>query len=221
MNLIDGSQVNVLNQPGLTEISFEILLPQTKYPFADYKSGIFRGASYFLKEIEKLKLTKKPFQFVVWREKQGIKHGVDKNKKLKFGSTHLYDTNISVSLEDYEITEEAENGYDIMVSIKLKQYNAYGTKKVVFKKPDKPDKPPKVTTTTDRNTSGKKKAKTHKVVKGDCLWNLAKKYYNDATQHPKIYAANKKVIEKAASEHGRSSSSNGYWIYPGTVLNIP
>ena len=36
-----------------------------------------------------------------------------------------------------------------------------------------------------------------------------------------IYELNKDTIEAAAKKYGRSSSSNGWWIYPGTVLQLP
>lgn len=36
--------------------------------------------------------------------------------------------------------------------------------------------------------------KTHTVVYGDCLWNLAKKYYGNGAQYTKIYNANKGII---------------------------
>ncbi|MFQ9653605.1 MAG: hypothetical protein ACLRZZ_28500 [Enterocloster sp.] len=35
------------------------------------------------------------------------------------------------------------------------------------------------------------------------------------------YAANGAVIEAAAKQHGKSSSNNGWWIYPGTVPANP
>lgn len=52
--------------------------------------------------------------------------------------------------------------------------------------------------------------KTHTVVSGDCLWNLAKKYYGSGAQYTKIYAANKSVI-----------GSNPNLIKPGQKLVIP
>lgn len=64
-------------------------------------------------------------------------------------------------------------------------------------------------------------AKQHTVVSGDTLWALAVKYYGAGVQYTKIYNANSTVIEEAAKAHGKSSSENGHWIYPGTVLNIP
>ena len=33
INLINDQEVNILRKAGLTEISFDALLPQTKYPF--------------------------------------------------------------------------------------------------------------------------------------------------------------------------------------------
>ena len=36
-----------------------------------------------------------------------------------------------------------------------------------------------------------------------------------------IYELNKDTIEAAAKKYGRSSSSKGWWIYPGTVLQLP
>ena len=33
-------------------------------------------------------------------------------------------------MEDYQITEDAKNGFDLLVKIKLKQWREYGTKTV-------------------------------------------------------------------------------------------
>lgn len=47
------------------------------------------------------------------------------------------------------------------------------------------------------------------VVKGDCLWNIAKRYYGAGAQYTKIYNANSGIIK------------NPSLIYPGQVLKIP
>lgn len=126
INLINDQEVNILRKAGLTEISFDVLLPQTKYPFAAYPNG-FKSASYFLEEIEKLKTGLKPFQLIVTR--------ATPNGKL------LFDTNIKVSLEDYTIKEEAGNGFDIEVSLSFKQYVEYSTKTVKINIEDNRKKP--------------------------------------------------------------------------------
>ena len=50
---------------------------------------------------------------------------------------------------------------------------------------------------------------TYVVVKGDCLWNIAKKFYGSGAQYTRIYNANKDKIK------------NPNLIYPGQVLTIP
>ena len=48
------------------------------------------------------------------------------------------------------------------------------------------------------------------MVKGDCLWKIAQKFYGAGAQYTKIYEANKGTI-----------GSNPNLIYPGQVLTIP
>lgn len=59
------------------------------------------------------------------------------------------------------------------------------------------------------------------VQKEDCLWDIAQKKYGSGTSWRKIYDANKNVIESTAKKYGKSSSQDGWWIYPGTHLTIP
>lgn len=63
--------------------------------------------------------------------------------------------------------------------------------------------------------------RTHTIRNGDTLWAIALQYYGNANRHQEIYRANSAVIEAAARTHGRSTSQNGHWIYPGTVITIP
>ncbi|MBI3553989.1 MAG: LysM peptidoglycan-binding domain-containing protein [Elusimicrobia bacterium] len=54
-----------------------------------------------------------------------------------------------------------------------------------------------------------KAPRTHTVVKGDCLWNLSKTYYNNPFRWKVIYSANTAKIK------------DPHWIYPGQVFVIP
>ena len=119
LNLINHGEINILKDPGLLDIEFDAMLPNTKYPFAVYKDG-FKKADKFIDEINKLKMDKKPFQFIVTRTRPD--------------GTPLFNTNIKVSLEEYEINEDAEEGFDVILSIKLKQYKPFGTKKIKIEK---------------------------------------------------------------------------------------
>lgn len=114
INLISGIEANIIKLPGLTEISFEFLVPHTKYPFASYGTGGVVGASFILGYLERLKTQQKPFQFIVSRMAGGFKL--------------LHSTNIKVTLEEYSIIEDAENGLDQVIEVTLKQYVPYSTK---------------------------------------------------------------------------------------------
>lgn len=69
VTLMDQGEVNVLKSPGLTEVSFDALLPNVRYPFAEYPGG-FRKAEYYLTLFERLKLSG-VFQLVVSRRMPG------------------------------------------------------------------------------------------------------------------------------------------------------
>lgn len=135
LTLINEGEVNILKKAGLTEISFDLLLPNVKYPFAVYKSG-FRAANYFLSILEELKTSQKPFKFKVVRQFP--------NGKM------LFATNINVSLEDYKYSDDVSEGFDIVVSVKLKQYKEFGTKtcNVVFANSKPQIEQPKAARTT-------------------------------------------------------------------------
>lgn len=195
VTLINDGEINILKKVELMDIEFECSIPQVKYPFAVYKSG-FKDASYFLNYFEELKTSKKPFQFIVCR-------------KLPSGK-NLLNTNIKVSLEDYKITEEAKNGFDLKIKVNLKQWRDYGTKTVnitIAAAKSKASVEPKREATTSPAPAS---AQTYTVVSGDYLWNIAKKFYGNGSKYTVIYNANKDVI-----------GGNPNLIRPGQVLTIP
>ena len=114
MQLINEGEINIPKSAKLTDIEFTALLPNIKYPFARYQNTNFTNANYFLDLLERLKRDKKPFQFIVCRNRPSGKR--------------LYNTNIKVTLESYTIDENHKIGIDMSVKIKLKQYRDFGTK---------------------------------------------------------------------------------------------
>ena len=201
-------ELNVLKSPGLTEISFEATLPQMQYPFAVYSGG-YKDARYFLNVLEQYKVSKKPFQFIVSRTSPAGKL--------------LFDTNVRVSLEDYEIKEDVKEGFDLVVKVNLKQYIELKAKyfQITPKVSPQTQQPAAVATQQQSRASAKIPSKTYTVVRGDCLWNIAKKHLGNGAKYTEIYAKNKELIESTARGHGKKSSENGRWIYPGMVLQMP
>lgn len=126
LSLLADGEINLLKAPGLSEISFECLLPQVPYPFAHH-GGAFRPADWYLGQIERLKLDRKPFQFIV-------------SRAMPTGKA-LYATNMKVSLEEYTVLEEAENGFDVTVKIELRQYRDPVARTVSVRLPARPQRP--------------------------------------------------------------------------------
>lgn len=195
VNLINEGEINILKKAGLTDIEFEAEIPQVKHPYAVYKDG-FQGAGYFFDIFEKLKTDRKPFQFIVCRKTPA-------NKKL-------LNTNMKVSMEDYKIIEEAGNGFDFKVQFTLKQYRDYGTKTVNIKLTISKPKASAEPIREMDNSPAPAAAQTYTVKKGDCLWNIAKKFYGSGSKYTTIYNTNRSVV-----------GSNPNLIYPGQVLTIP
>ena len=67
-------------------------------------------------------------------------------------------------------------------------------------------KPVKNVTSSPNNSTAQR---TYTVKKGDCLWNIAKKFYGNGSAYTKIYDANTNKI------------ANPNLIYPGQVFVIP
>ena len=170
IELINFGQVNILKTPGLSDISFDFSVPIVgKYPFARELQSV----EYYFSVLEKLKTQLKPFKFTVLRQ-------ISSNKTA-------FSTNMNVTLEDYEIVEDADNGFDVTFKVNLKQYRDYATQNLEIKQ----NSEGKLTATkqTTRQTT-KEPEKTYTVQKGDTLWNIAKKQLGDGSKYKELAALN-------------------------------
>lgn len=201
VTLINEGDINILKSPSLTEVEFEARFPMRKYPYSREPETF----EYYLEKFSELKEKKKPFRFIVARTAL-------KGKKT-------WPTNLLVALEDVNIKESADEGDDVLVNFKLKQYKEYGVTTIKTK-----ESSPTTTSTSEspRNTNNKAtEIDTYTVKPGDCLWSIAKLKYDNGSLWTKIYKANESAINEDARKHGRADSSNGHWIYPNLVLTIP
>mgnify|MGYP003292474164 CR=1 FL=1 len=162
MTLINDGEINILKNTGLTDISFKLLLPAVKYPFAEYGVDDFVDPKWYLIKLEQLQTAKRPFQLIITRN-------------APTGKTFFH-TNLKVSLESYDIAEDAKNGMDVEVTVKLKQYRDYGARTVMVTGNQ-------VTAQPSRSPGNEPTPpKQYTVKKGDCLWNIAKQFWRST--HP-------------------------------------
>ena len=77
----------------------------------------------------------------------------------------------------------------------------------------------KTATTTKQVTSKKTSSnkRYYTVKSGDCLWNIARKYYGNGIEYTKIYKANKSVIDA----RNKGKNVDKYTIYPNQKFLIP
>lgn len=195
VSLINEGEINMVKNAKLTDVEFECEIPQIRQPYAVYPSG-FQGAGYFLDYFEKLKSSKKPFQFIVCRKAPDGK---------KF-----FNTNMKVTLENYTVTEDAKEGYDLKVKVSLKQWREYGTKTVNIQIVARKPRAVAGVQRSATNSPAPSSLQSYTVVKGDCLWNIAKRFYGNGSKYTVIYNANRGII-----------GGNPNLIYPGQVLTIP
>ena len=179
INLINEGEASIIKEPGLQEVSFNIRLPNAKYPWANYdnslkesainfaisKVGIlskavggsfnFKNAKYFLEQIEAMKSEKKPVRFIVSRMTNSFQV--------------LFFTNILVTIENYSIEEDAaKEGTDLVVPIRLKEYRAFETKTATIQTDENGNK--KLVVNPSRSTEDKALPNAIKVTKDAAIW---------------------------------------------------
>lgn len=182
--LLDEGEVNFLRAPGLTEIVVPLVFPML---------GGGRSPSAYLDLLERLKAGRKTTQFILVRASPD--------------GRRLFDTNMTVSVEDYTIVEDASKGLDAAVDVELKQWRDYGTKTVTVE--ESPSGGQTVTVEQERDAATAPAARTYTVQKGDSLWAIAARYYGRGSEYVRIYEANGDQI----GDPNR--------IYPGQVLTLP
>ncbi len=168
ISLVDGSEINIINSPKLRVIKFDALIPYREYPFAEYLYGYIDGDVY-REKIEALKNDGTKFQFVITRQR---------------GKKVFHYTDIRSTVEEMTVTEAAENGFDIKISLTLREYKEFGAKFV-----------------TEQNNSASRQqdnapvsGSSYTVINDDTLWKIAKKFYGDGSRWKEIYNANTSVI---------------------------
>lgn len=244
VELINEGQVNILKSPALMDIEFEARFPDREYPFSRYP----REYEEYFAIFNSLKENKIPFRFIMIRGsvynrlqemnpslyyktrnskaaeiKNAIKKITGETRKTseddEVYSLGESNYNILCTIEEMTVKEDANEGRDILVDFKLRQYKPYGPK--IFRV--KGDNSTTSTSAESRTVLTPVTAQMYTVKDTDDFSLIVRKFYGEYTWdlRERIYEANKDIIETTAKKHGKNDSMTGYWIYPGTVLTIP
>ena len=217
IDLLNGGEINILHDRALTEVSFTARFPMRNYP---YVSGTALNFEAYWAAWRTYRDTQTPVLFVVIR--------CTPAGRMTWSTVEL------MAIESLEISEDWEEGDDVLVDISLREYKNYGTKTANITMPSTTGATgtaeATVTATTTAATSAGNfgtratqaiEQTTYKVKSGDTLYDIAKKHFGDGSRWQEIYDANKSAIEADAKSHGKTSSSNGHWIFPSLNLQLP
>ncbi|HCL03501.1 MAG TPA: peptidoglycan-binding LysM [Lachnoclostridium phytofermentans] len=160
IQLLNEEEINLIKPAGLSEFSFTCLLPNVRYPFAMYDSE-FRMAEWYTEKLKTLKNGKYAFPFIVAR--------------MSNKGEMMFHNDTIVTLEDYSITEDCDNGVDLVVDVTLKNYQPYGVVIVPFKNKGEAVK-------KSVRMKSKTTPKTYTVKPGDTLWKIAKELLGDGSK---------------------------------------
>lgn len=192
LSIKDGSQNKTVDIVGLGEIVIKQDRPALVIDFSSffpiaYFPGIqteeITPPDTLVDTITSWKNSDKPVQFIVT--------GTPINMYCTIESFPHYVRGGDVGTQHYSLT--------------LKEYREVSARKVNVE-----GNKAKVEQKSETRTDNRVTPKTHTVVKGDNLWNLAKKYLGSGSREMEIYNLNKDVIGK-----------NKNLIYPGQVLKLP
>lgn len=217
VTLVDGTIINKLNPPGLVEYKFDAVLPKDpEVPYANKQIDRLAGKiitypqDYYLKYLHDIYANNKQVPFMIYRTKLG--NGYDKGlaSMLDVRGNGIV-TSKPVTIEEYEVEEDADsNGMDMVVTLKLKEYIPYYTRTITLSDvSDSTDSSKTGTVTASTETEREDKTEipaTYTVQKGDCLINIAKKFFDDASKYKDIVSLN--------------NLPNANKIYVGQVLKL-
>lgn len=168
IDLVNDAEVSIVKAPGLTEYAMTVLLPNQQYGFAYYPEG-FRRARYYTDKLEALLLGKKPFSFILTRT-------------LAEG-TPLSATKQTVTLEEYTLTEETGQGFDMKAKLSLKEWRQYGAVLAALQGDT-------AVAGSGRRAGEPERPASYVVRRGDTLYNIAHKFYGDGSRYKELAALN-------------------------------
>lgn len=175
--VIKLGEVPIFNGTSLKTIEFTSFFPNQEYSFCDYTG--FMKPYEFSEKIQKWMYEGKPLRVIVTDSP----------------------TNMQCLIQQFD-TVEQDGTRDLYFTLNLLEYRP-------IEVPSLSSSNTSSNLNNTQNTSRPSEAsnnssssqKTHKVVKGDCLYDVAKKYYGKGSLYPKIKEANKSKYPSLAKSN--------------------
>ena len=165
-------EVPIFNGTSLKTIELTSFFPNQEYSFCDYTG--FMKPYQFSEKIQKWMYEGKPLRIIVTDSPTNMQCLIQQFDTVEQdGTRDLYFTLNLVEYRPIEVPNLSNNNASSS-STSNSSNNSQNTSR------------PSETSTNSNNQQ-----KSHKVVKGDSLWDIAQKYYGNGSLYPKIKEANK------------------------------
>lgn len=185
-DIVDLGEVTRIGKAKLKEATIKSLFTDNVYPFSSTSSPL--PAKTYVDNIYKLMEQQQPARLIITGDGMDI--------------------NLLCSIEQFSPSQHFGETNEYYYTLELKEYREPVIKRVQIVQ-TAAEAPKAQASAQPVRTTQAPTTRTYTVKSGDCLWNIAKKYYGNGAQYTKIVNANKSKIK------------NPNLIYPGWVLVIP
>lgn len=170
--VIKLGEVPIFNGTSLKTIELTSFFPNQEYNFCDYTG--FMKPYEFSEKIQKWMYEGKPLRVIVTDSP----------------------TNMQCLIQQFD-TVEQDGTRDLYFTLNLLEYRPIEVSNL--NNSSSSSSSDNLTRPSEEITNNTQK--THKVVKGDCLWDIAQKYYGKGSLYPKIKEANKSKYPSLAKNN--------------------
>lgn len=187
MKVVELGEIVIKQSRPAYQFSFSSFFPAGQFPgiAADY----FHAPLWYVEKIKGWLESKKPVHIIL---------------------TNLQ-VNLYCTIEKFDYYEKGGDIGTIQYSITLKEYREPVIRTVSVSPSASAVTRVATVTTAPVRVNNTTNPRTYTVKRGDCLWNIAKKFYGNGSQYTKIVSANQSIFKKRSPN----------LIYPGEVLVIP
>lgn len=183
VTIAELGEITIIKNRAAIQLSFSSFFPARRFP--GIKSKRHTRPLELINTICKWQESKKPVHFVV--TSCGI--------------------NLYCTIESFNYSEKGGDVGTYSYSITLKEYREVTIRQIEINTAEETA----TVQDTEQRVDNTVQPQTYTVVAGDCLWNIAKKFYGDGSLWRKIYDANKELVGDVPPG----------MIHPGYVLTIP